>query len=269
MYKRQLEAIAAEKAGIIKLGMPVVSSPQSPKVMAVFEAVADKNSSRLIRVGSDVTWRGLGYDLGGQQLRVKGLLNRYELEIPLLGLHQLENVATAVAALELLIMKGYRISPENIITGLKRVQWPGRFEILSRDPLVIADGAHNRESVRRLRESLEHYFSPWSEIVAGQSLYCYRKSVLVIGVSADKDVDGIIAELGSYFDRVIVTGSHHPRAMPPEKLKDKFAKHSIKAEISPNVLDALKMATRRSGDLVCVTGSLFVVGEARDEAARW
>ncbi|MFH0941907.1 MAG: folylpolyglutamate synthase/dihydrofolate synthase family protein [Chloroflexota bacterium] len=266
---KTLEAIAGEKAGIIKPGVPVAISPQTPGVIKVFEAAARSHNSRMVKVGSEVTWRGLGYDLGGQRFEVKGLLGRHELAIPLLGLHQLENAATAVAALELLIEKGYRISRENITTGLARVRWPGRFEILSRNPLVIADGAHNRESARRLRESLERYFSCRTEKPTGESLYRYRRAVLVMGASIDKDVAGIISELGRYFDRVIVTGSQHPRAMAPEKLRDKFAEHGITAEVSTDVPAALTLATGDSGDLVCVTGSLFVVGEAGEEAARW
>ncbi|RJQ41457.1 MAG: bifunctional folylpolyglutamate synthase/dihydrofolate synthase [Dehalococcoidia bacterium] len=259
-----LEAIAGEKAGIIKPGVPVAVSPQSPEVTAVFETVARKNQSRIVKVGTDVTWRSLGCYLGGQRFQVKGLLGEYKLEIPLLGQHQLENAANAVAALELLKQKGYRISPENIADGLKRVRWPGRFEILSRQPLVVADGAHNRESARRLRESLEQYFCRQSEKPGGNGLYRYKKSVLVMGASLDKDVDGIISELGGHFDRVIVTGSRHPRAMSPEKLKAKFAGHGIKVEIAADVPEALKLATVEKNNLVCVTGSLFVVGEARD-----
>jgi len=265
---KTLEAIAGEKAGIIKPGVPVAVSPQSPGVMAVFEAFAQKNQSRLVKVGNDVTWRGLGCDLGGQKFQVKGMLGQYELQIPLLGLHQLENAATAVAALELLVMKGYRISPENIVDGLKRVQWPGRFEILGREPLVIADGAHNRESARRLRESLESYFGRQSAKAAGEKLCRYQKSVLVIGASFDKDIEGIVAEIGKYFDRVIITGSHHPRAMSPDKLKAKFAEHGIDTEVAADVPRALKMATDEKDNLVCITGSLFIVGEARDEYAR-
>lgn len=266
---KTLEAIAGEKAGIIKPGVPVAVSPQVPGVMGVFEMVARSNQSQLVKVGNDVTWRSLGCDFGGQRFEVKGLMGCHKLEIPLLGQHQLENAATAVVALELLTMKGYRISSEDIAKGLKRVHWAGRFEILSRDPMVIADGAHNRDSARRLRESLERYFSRQSEKPVGEYLYRYRRSVLVMGASIDKDIEGIVSELGTYFDRVIVTGSHHPRAMSPKKLKAIFAGHGITVEISADVPEALELATAESGSLVCVTGSLFVVGEAGDEAARW
>jgi dihydrofolate synthase/folylpolyglutamate synthase len=266
---KTLEAIAAEKAGIIKPGVPVVVSQQTPGVMRVIEAVAGSNKSRTIKVGTQVTERALSHDLAGQRFEVKGLSGRYELAIPLLGLHQLGNAATAVAALEMLVEKGYKISRENITDGLARVDWPGRFEILRRDPLVIADGAHNRESARLLRESLERYFSRRAQKPAGESLHEFNRAVLVMGASIDKDVSGIISELGFYFDRVIVTGSHHPRAMPPESLKDKFAQQGIDVETSADIPSALKLATLESGNLVCVTGSLFVVGEAGEEAARW
>ena len=215
--------------------------------------------------------QALGYDLTGQRLEVKGLLDRYELEIPLLGLHQMENAAVAVAALEVLVEKGYDIPRDSIVSGLARVKWPGRFDILSRDPFIVVDGAHNRESARLLGESLKRYFNltKKGQKADRESLYRFNRATLIMGASFDKDVDGIISELGPLFDRFIVTGSQHPRAMSPELLRDKFAERRLKAEVSADIPAALSLATRESGNLICVTGSLFVVGEAMAEVVQW
>ena len=266
---KTLSAIAAEKAGIIKPGIPVIISPQTREVMAVIEETARKNQSPTLKVGSDVTWQALEYDLTGQRFAVNGLLDRYELGIPLLGMHQMENAAAAVTALEVLIKKGYVISRDSIVTGLAGVRWPGRFEIISRDPFIVVDGAHNRESARLLGESLERYFSLTEKgQSAGEDHLRFNRNVLVMGASFDKDVDGIISELGPLFDRFIVTGSHHPRAMSPELLRDKFTEHRLKAEVSAGIPEALSLATGESDNLICVTGSLFVVGEAMAEVRR-
>ena len=121
-------------------------------------------------------------------------MGSYELSIPLLGQHQLDNAATAVATLEVLAEKGFNISRDSIINGLARVSWPGRLQILSHHPLLVVDGAHNPDSARRLKQSLEQYFS-------------LDRAILVIGASSDKAIAGVVSELFSLFDKVIVTSS--------------------------------------------------------------
>jgi len=252
-----LAEIAAEKAGIIKPGSVVVTSAQLDEVAEVIEGTSESCGAQLIRVGSDVTWRGLGFDFNQQRLRVEGRLASYELSIPLLGHHQLENAATAVAALEVLAGKGFDISRECIIDGLGRVSWPGRLQILSHHPLVVVDGAHNIDSARRLKQSIEQYFD-------------FDRAILVIGASCDKDIVGIVSELFPLFDRVIVTRSRHPRAMATVPLVAEFARHGVKAQVVEDVPSALSQALALAGDrdLLCVAGSLFVVGEAMEQAAR-
>jgi dihydrofolate synthase/folylpolyglutamate synthase len=211
----------------------------------------------LVKAGSDVIWQGLGFDFNQQRLRVEGRLGSYELSIPLLGQHQLENAATAVAALEVLAGKGFNISKECIIDGLGRVNWPGRLQIVSHHPLVVVDGAHNIDSARRLKQSIEQYFD-------------FDRAILVIGASCDKDIASIVSELFSLFDKVIVTRSRHPRAMAPAPLVAEFARHGVKAQVAEDVPSALSQALALAGDkdLLCVAGSLFVVGEAMEQAAR-
>jgi dihydrofolate synthase / folylpolyglutamate synthase len=248
-----LAAIATEKAGIIKPGCTVVSSPQVDEAGMVIKEVCRERGVRLIMVGRDVTWEGLSFDLGGQLLRVKGRLGSYNLSLPLLGDFQLENAATAVAALEVLAEKGFNISRDNIIDGLARVSWPGRLQILRRCPLMVVDGAHNPDSARKLRQSLEQYFN-------------FDHAILVIGTSLDKDIAGIISELSPLFDKVIATCSRHPRATAPALLKAEFARHGVETQVAEDVSTALSQALALAGDrdLICVAGSLFVVAEAME-----
>jgi len=249
-----LTEIAREKAGIIKPGSMVVTSPQADEVAQVIEKACRSCKAELIKVGSDVVWQSLGFDAERQSLEVKGRLGNYRLSIPLLGRYQLENAATAVAALEVLAGRGFNISRDSIVSGLAKASWPGRFQILSRRPLLVVDGAHNPDSARKLRQSLVQYFD-------------FARAILVIGVSSDKDVAGIISELVPLFDKVIVTRSRHPRAMALEQLIATFRRYGVEVQAVEAVSEALSLALSMAGtgDLVCVAGSLFVVGEAIEQ----
>jgi dihydrofolate synthase/folylpolyglutamate synthase len=240
-----LAKIAAEKAGIIKPGRIVVSSPQTEEAATVIRETCLKKGCRLISVGSDITWRKLGSDLSGQSLEVKGLRGSYQLTIPLLGAHQLQNAACAVTALEAL-----GIPKDSIEKGLAKTNWAGRLQILRRRPLLVVDGAHNRDSASKLKEALKEYFH-------------FDHLILIIGASADKDVLGIIEELAPLGNTVIVTRSRHPRAARPEALVGEFAKLGVKAEVAQDVNKAVAEALSKAGkrDLVCATGSLFLVAE--------
>ncbi len=250
-----LAEIAFEKAGIIKPGSVVVTSPQAEEVDRVIEKTCLSCQAKLIRVGSDVTWQSLSFDSERQSLRVKGRLGSYELSIPLLGQHQLENTAAAVAALEVLAEKGFHVSEDSIINGLAQVSWPGRLQVLSRHPLLVVDGAHNPDSARKLRQSLEQYFD-------------FDGAILVIGASFDKDIAGIVSELAPLFDKVIVTRSTHPRAMAPASIVAEFNRHGVAARATDDISVALPLALSLAGekDIICVTGSLFVVAGAIEQA---
>jgi dihydrofolate synthase/folylpolyglutamate synthase len=254
-----LTELAREKAGIIKPGSMVVTSPQPDEVAQVIEKTCLDCEAGLVRVGSDVVWQSLGFDSKRQLLQVKGKLGSYKLSIPLLGHYQLENAATAVAALEVLAGKGFDISRDSIINGLAKVSWPGRFQILSHRPLLVVDGAHNPDSARKLKQSLVQYFD-------------FDRAILVMGASEDKDVAGIISELVPLFDKVIVTRSRHPRAMGLEQLIAAFRRCGVEVQAVEAVPEALSLALSMAGgrDLVCVSGSLFVVAEAMEQvASRW
>jgi dihydrofolate synthase/folylpolyglutamate synthase len=250
-----LREIATEKAGIIKPNGVVVTSPQADEAIRVIEQTARDCRAKLVKVGTDITWQSLGFDATRQSLRVKGRLGSYELTIPLLGAYQLENAATAVAALEVLVEKGYGVSQDSLRRGLSRVDWPGRLQVLSHHPLVVADGAHNPYSAGKLREALQQYFK-------------FDRAILIVGTSSDKDIAGIVAELVPLFDRIIVTRSIHPRAMAAAPLVAEFSRHGIKAEATDDISTALRLALAmaKENDLVCIAGSLFVVAGAIEQA---
>ncbi|MBI4334752.1 MAG: bifunctional folylpolyglutamate synthase/dihydrofolate synthase [Chloroflexi bacterium] len=242
--------IAAEKAGIIKKGSKVVSAPQPDEAMKVIEDVCKDKKARLTKVGVDVTWQLRKANMRSQYFQVTTQEATYNLIIPLLGGHQLENATTAVTALEVLSHDYPAISPQSMATGLARVYWPGRLQILLRRPLVVADGAHNAQSMARLREAIGKSFR-------------YEKLIIIMGTSLDKDIHGMVEELAGIADTVIVTRAKHPRAMDPKKLEAEFATYRIQAKVETSVADAVKYALSVSDlrDLVVATGSLFVVGE--------
>jgi dihydrofolate synthase/folylpolyglutamate synthase len=246
-----LSRIATEKAGIIKPGCLAVSSPQPVPASRVISRTCRKLRVPLIRVGHEVTWSKERADLRGQNFSVKGQAGHYQLWIPLLGDHQLENAATAVAALEALASRGSEVSPESLKQGLAQVIWPARFQILGRQPFLIVDGAHNSESARRLRQSVELYFPQ-------------HRVILVLGTSNDKDIKAIVSELAPLCQQVIVTRARHPRAADTKLLADQFAQYGLKAEITENVAQAMSRAKQLATDnnLILVTGSLFIAAEA-------
>jgi dihydrofolate synthase/folylpolyglutamate synthase len=248
-----LTQIATEKAGIIKPGGIVVSSPQFPEAMAVIEGVCRERGVKFVRVGSDVTWRRKAFSSEGQSFQVKGLRGEYSLTLPLLGEYQLENAATALAAVEILVERGVVVGAKNIASGLAQVHWPGRLQVLRRKPWFIVDCAHNAYSAKRLAEALGAYFN-------------FERAVLILGASSDKDIRGMVAELAPLFPIVMVTSTHHPRALEPVQLAAEFSKRGIRAEVAENVASAVELALARAkaGDLICATGSIFIVAEVME-----
>jgi dihydrofolate synthase/folylpolyglutamate synthase len=246
-----LAQIAAEKAGIIKPGCVVVSAPQPLEAHGVMSSVCRERGARLVEVGRDIVWHMTERHDSGQSFRLDGLRGIYDLTIPLLGEHQLDNAAVAVGVAEALAGLGAGISAESIATGLSRVSWPGRLQVLQRDPLLVVDGAHNADSAKKLVKALLQYFR-------------FDRVVLVVGTSRDKDIAGIVDGLLPLNAKVIVTQSRNPRAGDTSALKTEFSRRGVKTNEAETVKSAVTLALREAGprDLVCVTGSLFVVAEA-------
>jgi dihydrofolate synthase/folylpolyglutamate synthase len=249
-----VEKIAGEKAGIIRSACPVVMALQPfPEAAAVIKRRAAEVGAPLVDVAGSYSWERLAWDLSGQSLRLDGPRGRRELWLPLLGAHQLENAAAAIAAIDVLLEGGTRVPESAIAAGLRQVRWPGRLEVLRERPLVVADGAHNGDSARRLREALRDYFQ-------------FRRLILVSGVSQDKTVDDMARELAPLAALVIATSSRHPRAGDPTAVAAAYAAAGAATESAPSVAAALEraLAVAAPEDLVCVVGSLFVAAEARE-----
>jgi dihydrofolate synthase/folylpolyglutamate synthase len=248
-----LKEIAREKAGIIKPGCWVVLSPQPEEAASVISDICREKKAKVVQVGKDITWHKIGGDLSPQSLVIEGRRNNYQVSIPLSGDFQLENAASAVAVLEVLGSAGFTISTADIARGLARVKWPGRFHILQEYPTVLVDGAHNVASIKRLVDNIKGYFA-------------HKRIFLVFGTSCDKDIPGILNELVSLSPQVIVTRAAHSRAASPSILVTEFRKRGIEPEIRETVTEAISRALYLANrtDVICVTGSLFVVAEALD-----
>ena len=255
-----LAEIAGEKAGIIKPGVPVVLAPQKDEARLVVERVAAERAAPLIQVGLDYRFDRLASSLDGQTVTVwkEGQADQLlRLFIPLLGSHQVENAATAFAALATWRENGMPLSDAAILDGFARVTWPGRFEILRRSPPVVVDSAHNRDSAARLHQALLEYF-PELPIV------------LIFGASEDKDVAGMFDELITPqrppIRQVIATRSYHPRAMEPEQLVELAQQRGAPAKVVGAVEDALEEAVRLAGSdaLVLAAGSIFIAAGVRE-----
>ncbi len=249
-----LPKIAFEKAGIIKPERPVVVAPQREDARQVLEKVAQERHSPLVEVGREYGYAPLSHSLDGQTFQVwKKGGEPLELSLPLLGLHQVENAVTAYAALQAAKEQGVRVTDADICEGLRAVTWPGRFEVLRRDPPVIVDSAHNRDSARRLREALDDY-------LPGQPV------VLIFGASEDKDLEGIFSELMPRVSRLVATQSIHPRAMDASRLVALAEQHGCPAEAVIPVEQAITAALQLAGKdaAVVATGSLFIAAAVRE-----
>jgi len=248
-----LAQIATEKAGIIKPGSTVVSSPQFPEAMVVIEGVCRERGVRLVRVGRDITWQRGAFSRVGQWFQLRGISGEYNLSLPLLGEYQLENAAAAVAVVEVLAERGVTISPESIALGLAQVRWPGRLQILESEPWFIVDCAHNAYSAKRLVEALRQYFD-------------FDRVILILGISSDKDIAGMVAELATLPGIVIVTCARNPRALEPGQLVAEFSEWGITPEVAEGTTLAVDLALVRARpeDLICATGSIFIVAEVME-----
>ena len=248
-----LAKIATEKAGIVKPGVPVVTAPQFPEAMEAIEKICRERKAQLIKVGRDVSWKRVKFDEKGQTFRLKGLLAENGVRIPLLGEHQVENAACAAAAAEVLATTEKKITSSAIVKGLQKVDWPGRLQVLRKKPRLVVDGAHNVYSMQKLGEALKKYFK-------------YDRLILVLGFSADKDVAGMLDEAVKMTGDIIVAASTSPRSAKPAALVDELAKRGVKARAADSVPAALKLAisSAQTDDLICATGSIFLVAEVME-----
>lgn len=251
-----LKEIAREKSGIIKDNSPgqsqiVISAVQKKEAMEVIRETCKKKNTRLYEVNKEIFFEEVGFSQENQIFNVRGIWGEYPfLDIKLLGEHQLLNAATAIGMVEGLRFQDIFLTFSAIKKGLQNARWPGRLEIVKRNPLIVLDGAQTRESAVILKKAVRKFFS-------------YEKLILILGLSKDKDIPGVLGELEEISDRVILTRAENPRAANPAAIQGYV--HNKDATLTNGVRIALHKARLGAGerDLILVTGSLFVVGEAR------
>ena len=241
-----IQEIAFEKAGIIKEKVPIVSGLQLPEAASVLRLVAEKRKSPYLSLNNE-DWQAGNYNLTGGCLSFPYFSNR-EFAINLVGKHQLENAALALLALKVLHKKGLILREPDIHSGLLNARWPGRLEVLSKKPLFILDGAHNKEGIIALTNSLARILTE------------REKLTFVIGLSADKDPD-IIKPLIPFAKRMIFTEALSSRtgSLSSAKLCEEAASFGVQGESIPNIEEALRAVAHE--DNVCICGSLYLIGD--------
>ena len=253
-----IASIAKEKAGIFKAGVPIVTVQQHPEAMRVLKSQADAVKSPLIVTGKDID-----FSFRFETSREHGPHNRVclttptskfeHLRVPLHGKHQAINCGLALAMLDKLKAKGYKIDNEKAIAGLEKVSLIGRMEMISTNPRIIIDGAHNAASIEALMQAI------------GQSIP-YDSMVVIFGCNEDKDVKGMLQQLQYGADKVVFTRSNSLKAMPPEKLAELYSEVCGKmCQYASSLGEALNLAKSAvSGeDLICITGSFYLIGQAK------
>ncbi len=242
--------IAQEKAGIIAPGAAVVTAPQRESAADVFRETCAERGAKLVEVAQACAMNRTGHSDEGQDFSLRTPSRTYRLHLPLLGRHQLENAATAVLALE---QTGIDVEEAAVRQGLASLRWHGRIEILKRRPLVIADGAHNGDSARRLAQTLREDLGR-------------RDVVFVVGCSRDKDIGALADELAPLAMQVIATRSRNPRSLEARPVAQAFAEREVPVSIEEPVGAALDAALAQveAGGAVVACGSLFVAAEARE-----
>lgn len=257
--------IAAEKAGIIKQGIPVISTTQQQDAERVITRTASKFSAPLVQLGKQLTYEKSvqkELDESETQGEMKVSLNDVcveELTIPLIGEHQLENATLAVGAALLLNETASiepKLSPDQIRNGIKSVILPLRMEVFSRLPPVLLDAAHNVAAVEAFISTL-------------QVTYPHRRKTLIFGSSMDKDVAGMVTLLKQDFDAVVATEYQtNPRSVGADDIYTLFSNSPINGDLfcEPNPADALKLAREITDEdaIICVTGSFFLAAEIRE-----
>lgn len=249
-----LAAIAGEKAGIIKQQVPVVLAAQEPEAAAVIRATAQKNKAAFYAAEEVVSVYPKDHNLSGQRFDIK-IADRWlpNLYIKLLGSHQLENVATAACALQVLTEQGVCVSEAEFRQGLAGASWPARFELVNTNPLAIVDGAHNPNGAEALTRTVREYLQGW-------------QLILVVGLLGDKDINAIVKLMASFATEAIVTRPDSPRAAAPNEVATKFRAFGVKAQAEADIGTAVNKALSIAGpkDAVLVCGSLYLAGKARE-----
>jgi len=253
-----IDLIAKEKAGVIKKGVPVITVKQEPAAMQTL-----RRHAMSVKAPLSVTGRDIDFSYRFESSREHGPHNRIcittpssrfeHLRVPLPGEHQAINCGLALAMLDSLKNQGYEISDEKAVTGLKKVSLAGRMEIITQDPRILVDVAHNAASIRALIHAIGQHVP-------------YDSMVIIFGCNSDKDVRGMLEQLQYGADKVIFTRSNTPKAMYPQDLADMYTDICGKmCQTAMSVREAVRIAKNAvtKEDLICITGSFYLVGQAK------
>ncbi|HET7870503.1 MAG TPA: folylpolyglutamate synthase/dihydrofolate synthase family protein [Actinomycetota bacterium] len=246
-----LEQIAAEKAGIVKPGKVVVCREQPPEAFQVIQDRCEAFEARLRYEGHDFALSDRRRSVGGQVIGVRGLFDQYqEIPLGLFGEHAARNAAAAIVAVESFLEKALTL--DAVRSALSAASSPGRLEVVAHRPTIVVDGAHNPAGAEALASALTEAFG-WSRLH------------LVIAISANKDIGGIVASLSPLADRAYAARNASARSVGGERVAQALARARIPVETFGSVAEALQAARDSAGgdDLILVTGSLYTVADAR------
>ncbi|MFZ1399630.1 MAG: folylpolyglutamate synthase/dihydrofolate synthase family protein [Candidatus Promineifilaceae bacterium] len=256
-----LSQIAYEKGGIIKPGIPVVTAPQEPDALAKLQEISQERGCALTVVGQDWLYAGNDANQPSQQTLTIShsaapalIPSGSQFALPLGGEHQLENGTVALATLQHVQNQFPRLTLPVLQAGFASVRWPGRLDLIhpgdDATPALLVDCAHNPDAIRKLRDALHHSFS-------------YNRLWLIFGAPADKDVPHMLADLLPLAHHTAMTTASHPRSATPEELAAMGKELGFEVTAVPNMHTALTTTWQQAqpGDLICVTGSIVVVGD--------
>lgn len=244
-----VEEIAKTKAGIFKEGSNAVIYRGSPSVEAVFEAVCAEKNIQLTKADFE-SLRLISHGLEGQ---VFDCGERKGLELPLLGDHQLHNAAVVLSVADALIARGWKISEENIRDGIRSVSWPGRFDVMRKDPLFIIDGGHNPQCIEALVKNIEDYLSD-------------RKVIVLTGVLADKDYADMYKPVMPLVQEFVCITPPNPRKLDASLLAQYLSEAGATATACASIEEGVVTAMEKAGKdgVVLCFGSLYSIGAIRD-----
>ena len=252
-----LTAIATEKAGIIRDDGSVVSAPQPEEALAVIARACETKRARLVLVGRDVEVRVEESSLRGVRATVQGSAGTYPIRVPLLGRHQAVNAATAIAAIELLRDHSIQVDVTAVRRGLAAVRWPARVELIDTAPYTIIDVGHNPASMGALKDTLQ-------QLLGG------RRLILVFGMLATKDYRTVAAMIAPLAHTIVTTTPDNPHALAADLLAAEVRRYGATVVVVPDRREAVERGQALAGpdDVLVITGSFYLVGEAREWLCR-
>lgn len=250
---KTLKQIAYEKACIINNFGTVFAHIEDEEAFGVVKNVATGKSAQIKRSGIDFKAELKTISPGSHTIDFSlGDFHLEDVEVPLMGRHQVTNAGLALAACLELRSKGIPINAPTLRKGLESTRWEGRMEVISRHPTIVMDCAHNPDGVIKLTQTLREYFS-------------YQRCFLILGMMEDKPIDEMLKIFSKIADRIILVKPNQKRAVDPKQLKIRLQGSQKQIDIIKSIPYALQTAknSAKPDDLICITGSIFTVSEAK------